>query len=569
MFSINRIFPALLFVALLGTAALADPPARVARINYLSGDVSFKRGDVDGWARAVLNYPMAASDSLWTDDNARAELHAGSTAIRLAGQTSISFLNLDDRIIQIRLAKGSMELHLARLGADEVYEVDTPDGSVSLLRVGDYRIDVDDAGNSTFTTRHGQAEVTTENTAFAVVSGQQAFVNNTVNYNVSSAPPPDEFELWANDRERREEQSVSAQYVSREVIGYEDLDAYGRWVTLPDYGRVWTPLSVAASWAPYQAGQWVWSEPYGWTWVSVEPWGFAPYHYGRWAFVSSAWYWVPGPVVARPIYAPALVAFVGGSNWNVSLSFGGGIGWFPLGPGEIYRPIYHVSEVYARSLNPVMVTKVYGVNSYVNRSIPGAVTVVSQSSFIGGRVVTTERINVPLQTLRNAPLIGMNAPFAPSRESLYARSDRTEIVRRPPAIVENRVVLTRQTPAQSPIPFAARQRALAANPGRPLEAPEIERMRGDSAIHQEQAIRSRPVNPQFDRQPGIPARMAPGENRPFAGNGAEREQRQLERPGQAERMERAPEARERVEPGSERPAQHERRPEKPERERRR
>ena len=153
MFSINRIFSALGAAALLATIVVADPPARVARINYLQGPVSLQRGDLGAWDQAVINYPMVANDSLWTDDQARAELHIGSTALRLADQTSISFLNLNDQVVQIRLAKGVVELHLNRLDPEESYEIDTPCASASLSQTGDYRLEVDEAGDATIITR--------------------------------------------------------------------------------------------------------------------------------------------------------------------------------------------------------------------------------------------------------------------------------------------------------------------------------------------------------------------------------------------------------------------------------
>src|SRR5262245_12201113 len=279
MFSIKQIFSALGAAALLATIVVADPPARVARINYLQGPVSLQRGDLGAWDQAVINYPMVASDSLWTDDHARAELHIGSTALRLADQTSISFLNLNDQAVQIRLAKGVVELHLNRLDPAESYEIDTPCASASLSKTGDYRLEVDEAGNATIITRRGEAEVTVGDLSFDVTADQQANVANSADpiYELSPPKPIDDFERWANERTRREEQCVSARYVSREMIGYEDLDAYGGWTTLPEYGNAWAPYSVPAGWAPYSAGNWLWLEPYGWTWVDVEPWGFAPF----------------------------------------------------------------------------------------------------------------------------------------------------------------------------------------------------------------------------------------------------------------------------------------------------
>jgi hypothetical protein len=464
----------------LATIVVADPPARVARINYLQGSVSLQRGDLDEWSQAVINYPLVANDSLWTDDHARAELHIGSTAMRLSDQTSISFLNMNDQVVQIRLAKGVVELHLNRLDPKESYEIDTPCASASLSQTGDYRLEVDEAGNATIITRRGQAEVTVGASPIDVTDDEQANVANSADPICELSPPKpiDDFERWANERTRREEQCVSTQYVSREMIGYEDLDAYGGWTVLPEYGNAWAPYSVPAGWAPYSAGNWLWLEPYGWTWVDVEPWGFAPFHYGRWAFVRNTWYWVPGPLAPRPIFAPALVSFIGGNNWGVSFGFGPGIGWFPLGPGEIYRPVYFVSERYIRGLNPALDLNVRVVNRFVNREVPGSVTVVSRDVFTRGRIDAVSRVRVEPRMLAGAPLLGAGAPLPPVRESLLVRGGHGGLVARPPDFVRERIVRTRLSPARNAIPFAARQTSLNATPGRPLDAPTLGRIRG-------------------------------------------------------------------------------------------
>ncbi|HMB28807.1 MAG TPA: DUF6600 domain-containing protein, partial [Blastocatellia bacterium] len=498
MFSIKRIFSALGAAALLATIVVADPPARVARINYLQGPVSLQRGDLGAWDQAVINNPMVANDSLWTDDHARAELHIGSTALRLADQTSISFLNLNDQAVQIRLAKGVVELHLNRLDPAESYEIDTPCASASLSQTGDYRLEVDEAGDTTIITRRGQAEVTVGLSPFDVAAGQQANVSNSADpiYELSPPKPIDDFERWANERTRREDQCVSARYVSREMIGYEDLDAYGGWTVLPEYGNAWSPYSVPAGWAPYSAGNWLWLEPYGWTWVDVEPWGFAPFHYGRWAFVGGAWYWVPGPLAPRPIFAPALVSFIGGNNWGVSFGFGPGIGWFPLGPGEIYRPVYFVSERYIRGLNPTLGLNVRVVNRFVNREVPGAVTVVTREVFTRGRIDAVSRVRIEPRMLADAPLLGAAAPLAPARESLLVRGGHGGVVARPPDFVRERIVRTKLAPAPNAIPFAARRSALTANPGRPLDAPTLRRIRGAAPDrHFPGGMPTRPANP--------------------------------------------------------------------------
>jgi hypothetical protein len=481
----------LLAVWVLGWVELlkADPPARVGRINYLSGRVSFERGDLDEWVAARINYPMMTGDHLWVDDHARAELHVGSTALRLAPQTGFSFLNLNDQTVQIRLPEGTLNVHVRTLGPDEVFEIDTPNAAVSLLRPGDYRIDVGRDGRTSVTAWHGQAEVTAAGSAFSVRARQRALISGTdaPTYDLIDAPRPDDFDTWAVTRERREEQSASVRYVSREMVGYEELDAHGRWRTLAGYGPVWAPITVPVGWAPYRYGHWVWIEPWGWTWIDDAPWGFAPFHYGRWAYVQGSWYWMPGTLVARPVYAPALVAFIGGPRWGLSLSFGGGsgIGWFPLGPSEVYVPAYSASPTYVRNINVTHVTNVTNITNvnvtnvnYVNRTVAGAVTAVPQATFTSARPVAPAAVTIPAQAVASAPVMGMTATVAPHRESLVARPATDAVaVTRPPAAVINRPVVAKVAPPASPIPFAACEQALKANPGKPLDEPTQNRVR--------------------------------------------------------------------------------------------
>src|SRR5258708_2846899 len=100
-------------------------------------------------------------------------------------------------------------------------------------------------------------------------------------------------------------------WVSPETRGYQDLGAEGAWTQPPSDGPVWSPANMPADWAPYRHGHWAYVEPWGWTWIDDASWGFAPFHYGRWARDHDRWGWYPGAVVERPVYAPALVAFVG------------------------------------------------------------------------------------------------------------------------------------------------------------------------------------------------------------------------------------------------------------------
>jgi hypothetical protein len=348
---------------------------------------------------------------------------------------------------------------------------------------------------------------------------------DTPEQELSAVPPPDAFDAWCDARERREMSSVSARYVPREMVGYEDLDANGVWSEVPPYGMVWRPRAVAVGWAPYHNGHWAWVEPWGWTWIDDAPWGFAPFHYGRWAFAGGAWVWVPGhmavgAVAVRPVYAPALVAFVGGPGFGVAVG-AGGVGmaaWFPLGPGEVYRPAYHVSEVYVRNINIVHVSNVtvidrVGVTNvrYVNQGVVGAVTVVPHDAFVSARPVAVVAVRVPPAAVMHAEVVG-TVGFAPRRESVLGTT--TVVVHAPPERIVTREVVARTPPPPRPVPFAAKERALQANGGRPLAPEQLNSIRA-SAPARAPMVRSATAV----RSPSVPAPRpagAPGSERPQA-----------------------------------------------------
>ena len=417
------------FAAVAAMAQDQDPPSRVARLNHLEGPVSFRPGSVEDWAAATLNYPLTTGDHLWADQGARAELHVGSTAIRMNSGTALAVLNLDDRIAQLSLTQGSLIVRVRYLGPDESFEVDTPNIAISLLRPGDYRIDAD--GDNAVThavVRAGEAQGSGGGAQFVVDPGQSATISGTetVSQEMGGAPPPDDFDAWCAGRDRREDSVASARYVPREMIGYEDLDTYGGWRYVAPYGMVWAPTTVVVGWAPYHYGHWAWVAPWGWTWIDDAPWGFAPFHYGRWAFAGGGWVWVPGAMMVsvRPVYAPALVAFVGGPHFGVAVGIGGGVGvaaWFPLGPGEVYRPAYAVSATYVRNVNITHVTNVTVINNvnvtnvhYVNQNVAGAVTAVPQNAFVSARPVAQAAVVVPRGAMAQAEIVGHAPAVAPS-----------------------------------------------------------------------------------------------------------------------------------------------------------
>ena len=493
-------------IAVFLAAAQTDPPGRVGRLNYSNGAVSFRPGDVEDWLPAEINRPLTTGDHLWTDEGARAELHIGTAALRLNSRTAFEFLNLDDNIVQIRLTEGSLNVHLRTLGERETFEVDTPNTSVALLRTGEYRIDVNPDNYVTrVTVRGGEAEVTGTGQAFPVRAGEQARISgsDSLSYDTAGAPRPDEWDNFCSNRDRREERSESARYVSREMVGYQDLDDYGSWRTLPDYGAVWVPRTVVAGWSPYHYGHWVWVEPWGWTWVDDAPWGFAPFHYGRWAYVGY-WAWIPGPVAVRPVYAPALVAWVGGPRFSMAIGFGGGaagVAWFPLGPREVYVPAYRASPTYVNRVNVTNTTIVNNINvtninttnvRYVNREAPGAVTAVPQNAFASARPVQNAAVPVRAEALQSAQVMN-TAQIAPSRASVVGGYAGGRVAQ-PPASTQNRSVVSRTAPPPAPVPFVQRQQALSANPGRPLDSSQMQQLRSNQPQPARPFVRPARVN---------------------------------------------------------------------------
>jgi len=436
-----------------------DPPSRVARLSYIDGSVSFQPGGQGEWGTATRNRPVTIGDKIWSDNNSKAELQAGQASIHISSMTALSFLNLDDQTTQMRLAEGTINFRVREMREGDVYEVDTPNVAFTVTQAGAFRVEVNENGDGTRVTAiRGEGQVIADGQTYTIHAGERGEFNgiDNVSYFVASAPAPDDFDRWSSDRDRRDDDSISAKYVSREVPGYSDLDDNGTWSEEPDYGPVWYPNVVDVGWAPYSYGYWNYIGPWGWTWVDYSPWGFAPYHYGRWAFIGNRWGWCPGPYYARPIYGPAFVGFLGGSHWSLGFSFGGGwgggIGWFPLGPRECYRPWYRTSNLYFHNVNNhntfIRNTNVFngrGNFNYAYARNARAVTVASRSNFVGGHAINRGSIRVNDAALRGAQVTN-RVNFQPTHQSYMGASAFRGNVSRPSTAVQNRYVVARTTP---------------------------------------------------------------------------------------------------------------------------
>jgi len=253
-------------------------------------------------------------------------------------------------------------------------------------------------------------------------------------------------------------------YVRHADPTFQDLNNYGTWVNIPDYGTVWKPYDEN-NWQPYADGQWVWTDQ-GWMWDSNEPYGWIVYHYGYWQFTDyDGWFWIPGYD-----WSPARV------DWYRSNGY---VGWAPAPP-----PNAGVTVIY----NDVYVNRVWVVvpegnfaggnaRQYRNRSyVPGATVLRSNNGGRGPDVRDIE--NVSHRRID---------PVQPTREQVKSGNRQLERVR-----VQNNAPVSPSTIRNQP---------------QPVRTPPTDSQGGD----RQRPDRNQPVNPQKpDRtQPANPPTVNP------------------------------------------------------------
>ena len=518
--------------------AQEDPPGRVGRLSEVNGQVWLLSADSDEWVSAVRNQPVTTGDRLATEAGARAELQVGSTTLRVDASSELEVARLDDDHFSLMLHSGSAAARLRDASDAGEFDLSTDTGRFRALRAGRYRFDR--TGNASHLTVYdGQAVYEGQNSALTVNPGQHAEfwidANNVAQY-AMSGPYNDAFAAWINERDRAVVTQLPAyQYVSPEMTGAEDLDRYGSWEQSAEYGVLWAPRVVAVDWAPYRTGHWAWVRPWGWTWVDDAPWGFAPFHYGRWVHYRDRWCWAPGQRVARPVYAPALVAWVGGPNVSVSVRVGGApgpaVGWFPLAPREVYVPGYRVSPRYVQNINITHVRNVSVINNvyrspntqrdFANRRLPNALTVVPTSVMTGRQPVAPEatrwRDSPAAREIANRPPPTVVAPPVAAPAFAARPVDRSQI--RPP-------------PGLPQLGQSGGRPGIAGAPGRDRDD---RRDRGDRpGMAAPAAVAPPPVaapGRQPDRRPEMPDIARPGFQSPNADRDGDGRRQGNDRPG--------------------------------------
>ena len=339
--------------------------------------------------------------------------------------------------------------------------------------------------------------------------------------------PPREF------RGRSRVMAQSQNYVAPDMTGAEDLPQYGDWQQTPDYGPVWYPNNVQADWEPYRYGHWESVAPWGWTWIDDQPWGFAPFHYGRWANIGGRWGWCPGRYEPHPVYAPALVAFIGGAGISLSLGHGPDVGWVPRAPGEFYRPPYRGGQRYIENLNRAVGRGEGGrehfdrggnAESFANRRFA---TVVPQDVLRGARPVGRSAVSVPAGAFGRAQVgaealrgvapaehvrpSGRPGPVIPPSNPAQAAAMRPDLRAEAPARLDLRPAMRGSAVPQAGADGATQGRPPAvaqpafARPGAP-QAPQV--MRGGEPDRGFRDGRPGPTQPTVAR-PDIPQAPQP------------------------------------------------------------
>lgn len=444
------------------------PGRGVARISVVAGDVSVRRGDSGDWLAAAPNAPLVVQDRVQTGVNSRAEVQMDySNIARLAPNSEIRFAELEYQRFVIQVASGTVTYRVLRdLNAEA--EVSTPSVALRPIRKGVYRITVQPDGTTEIVVRSGEAEIATQKGTERLTAGRTMLVRGTPNdpeFQLTGAPPRDEWDQWNEGRDRELERSGSYKYVSSSIYGAEDLDQNGQWVNDPPYGNVWAP-NAGPDWAPYRNGRWSWIDWYGWSWVSYDPWGWAPYHYGRWYHGPRGWCWWPGAIGARHYWSPGLVAWVGFGGGGVGLGFGH-VGWIPLAPYEPFHPWYGWG--YYRGAggryggnHVTVVNNVNVTNIYRNARVNNGITAVRSSDFTAGRAVNNVRFSA--NELHQANLMRGQLPIAPERAS-QRMADR--LLAATPRSNDQASFYSRRTTrpggssgGSTPVPFEQQQRSM-------------------------------------------------------------------------------------------------------------
>ncbi len=304
--------------------------ARVVRLSFVEGNVTVQRPDIEDWAEAPTNTPIQEGFKLSTAESsfAEVEFENGST-VRLGQLSLLEFTQLalgsdGSKINCLTMQNGYATYHAAPEGQD-VYEVRTPNATLTPRGKARFRVDVDSSGERV-EVFNGSLEAASSLGSWTLAKDSVLELSPGTDQpaQLSEGITEDDWDRWVEERESRVEAaqngpspSAYSNNGSDASYGWSDLSYYGNWSYIQGFGYGWMP-NVYAGWYPYSFGRWSWYPSFGYTWISRDPWGWLPYHYGGWNFVPGiGWVWFPG---SFGVWCPALVTWYRGPGW---------VGWMP------------------------------------------------------------------------------------------------------------------------------------------------------------------------------------------------------------------------------------------------
>lgn len=308
--------------ALAAVPATADSDNGYGYLRAVEGSATLMQAGSGTRTPAEINQPVLAGDRLWVPERSRVEIVlADRNLLRIDGGSEVALERLAaspdsrDRGTMLRLIEGNLQLVVVResLG-DELPRIDTPNATIYVKDYGVFRVAADQEIFTELVVRSGRAEVVTDRRSEEVDADEQAFVEGESRIDVDSAGSYDNLERWA--RRLDEEGDVDNRYLGDDLrYAAAPLSRYGSWVDIQG-SHYWRPR-VDAGWRPYWNGRWAYT-PSGNTWVSYDPWGWVPHHYGSWDNIPGyGWVWAPGHR-----WAPAWVYWYQGPSYT---------GWCPTG----------------------------------------------------------------------------------------------------------------------------------------------------------------------------------------------------------------------------------------------
>ncbi|QKV58402.1 MAG: hypothetical protein HT580_15450 [Dechloromonas sp.] len=455
MSSILRYFLGIvtLIAGLLPALAAGDPPGRVGRLSQIQGDVIFRSDRQDPGSPATINWPVSSGAIIDTERRSRAEVWVGSTAYRLDSNSRAEFVTVNDQIVDLLLANGTLAVTIRDRDQADDLQIVTPGGRVRFPGPGRFRIEVW-PDRTSLAAQSGSAEILTGERPLTVRPGEMATLDERGLLGIDTAPYGDDFDAWVSAQDNRERSNAARRHVSPYMTGYQDLDAYGDWSSSPDYGTVWYPRAVASDWAPYRDGRWAWVEPWGWTWIDAAP--------GVRAFplrtLGADWRAL-GLGTGQLCGTPRLCAGTGRLGrrsrleppYRIRLHPGSRL--VPAGTARGHVPAYRTSPTYVRQIN---VTHVHN-HAYIDRALrpeyrpkyayqghPHAVTVVPANTLREGKTIDNRNIRpYDKQALEQAPVRprapggdwlapprGAERPFPPGQGNAIRNGNRQD---RPPS----------------------------------------------------------------------------------------------------------------------------------------